>query len=164
MCISSAVTKTVLLFLTVIVLGTVLPAQADRNPKQDVPQVRSEDRVWDFGVKRRGKKLRHAFAIKNEGTAALKIQAVRLSCGGCFQAEMDDRTIPAGEKGMLRILFDTGKAEGEQYKTVFLNLNDPDRPVLVFRITGEVRPAQGSGTEETSAAEQKQKRDQQKAR
>jgi hypothetical protein len=101
------------------------------------PQIRVMKATHDAGQMAPGAKLTLVFPIQNAGTAPLRIQRVRLSCG-CLAAEYDRELRPGG-RGAVRIVFDTSGRRGRVEKHVTIESNDPNAPVSTLTIRALLR-------------------------
>ncbi|MSR74803.1 MAG: DUF1573 domain-containing protein [Planctomycetes bacterium] len=119
--------------LTLVVLCTLLSAQ-DGIPRAAVPLP-----VWKFGSLPQFSAAKHSFAIKNEGTGALKISQVIPSCQ-CAAAVPAKNELQPGEETTIDVSLDTKNFMGALTKIVTVLCNDPRQPQIILTITGEVLP------------------------
>ena len=117
--------------LVVVLVATVAGA-ADVQPR-----VALDHGVFDFGTVERGVPVDHTFRLPNRGTAELRVDHVKSSCG-CTVAVLSEREIPPGGEGRVAVTLDTARLSGRTTKTVSIYTNDPDQPVLALTLTGQV--------------------------
>lgn len=113
-----------------IVLLTAFAAHA-------TPKIAADKQIFDFGSIPQGKKLTHAFIIRNAGDAPLTIEQVTTSCG-CTAAASSQRTLPPGATSEIKATFDSTNFRGSVHKTVQVRSNDPKTPVYIFTLQGTV--------------------------
>jgi uncharacterized protein DUF1573 len=101
------------------------------------PRLVLEQGVFDFGAVDRGARVDHTFALPNRGTAMLRIDHVKSSCG-CTVAVISDRDVPPGGEARVGVSLDTARLAGRTTKTVNVYTNDPDAPVVGLSLTGQV--------------------------
>ncbi len=77
---------------------------------------------YDFGTIDQGSKVEHIYEFTNEGSADLVISAVKPSCG-CTVPDYTKTPVKPGEKGEIKVTFDTAGKSGNQQKTVTVNAN-----------------------------------------
>jgi hypothetical protein len=89
--------------------------------------IKFNEEKWDFGRIKQGKSLVHVFKFENTGTSTLKIGRVTSSCG-CTAALVSKESLKPGEKGELKVTFNTTGYEGEITKYIYIETNDPAAP------------------------------------
>ncbi len=103
------------------------------------PVITFDDLNYDFGAVKQGENLEHVFKFTNSGKGTLVINSVQPSCG-CTGVVMDEKKeFAEGEAGEIKITFNTQGRQGVNTKTVSVNTNDPEYPVitLTFKCTVE---------------------------
>ena len=103
------------------------------------PVIKFDDLNYDFGAVKQGENLEHVFKFTNSGEGTLVINSVQPSCG-CTGVVMDEKKeFAEGETGEIKITFNTQGRQGVNTKTVSVNTNDPEYPVitLTFKCTVE---------------------------
>lgn len=103
----------------------------------NAPVIDIDDRVFDFGEISQGKKVSHAFTIKNEGKSNLILRKIRASCG-CTAIQPEKKVIAPGESTKLVAEFNSRGMSGRQNKSVTIYSNDPKKSTLLLRLTGAV--------------------------
>lgn len=101
------------------------------------PQAVPLEPVVDFGAVNRGVKIKHRFAIRNEGDEILTVREVQPACG-CTVAEFD-RTIAAGEEGSIQAVVDTSEFRGPIAKSITVFTTDPDNARFNLTIKANVK-------------------------
>ena len=99
------------------------------------PKIVCDEPVYDFGEIANHNVVEHEYVIRNAGTLSLEIRSVRASCG-CTAVQSSQSVIPPGESGTLQARFDLRGRSGMQYKTVFVESNDPQTPSLHLQLRG----------------------------
>lgn len=118
------------------------PNQPGRVVPSDQPQPDIELPVveYDFGVIPSGPgNVSQVFYIQNTGTEPLEISNVVTSCG-CTRALLSSSLIPPGTRANLTAIFDPDYHDtvGPVKRVVWLETNDPDRPVVEVSFTANV--------------------------
>jgi hypothetical protein len=109
------------------------PAAADEGR----PRVALDEPVFDFGTVDRGARIDHTFRVPNRGSATLRIDHVKSSCG-CTVAVLSEREVAPGEEARVAVSLDTARLAGRTNKTVNVYTNDPDAPVIGLTLAGQV--------------------------
>lgn len=99
------------------------------------PQIVCDEPVYDFGEAPNHRVVEHTFTVRNAGTLALEIRRVRASCG-CTAVRSSQEVIPPGQSGAIEVRFDLRGRRGQQYKSVFVESNDPQTPTLNLQVRG----------------------------
>jgi hypothetical protein len=101
------------------------------------PRLGLEESVFDFGTVERGVPVELVFRLPNRGTADLRLDHVKSSCG-CTVAVVSERDVAPGAAGRVAVTLDTAALAGRTTKTVSVYTNDPDAPVIALSVTGQV--------------------------
>lgn len=104
---------------------------------QNTPRIEFESTDRDFGTVKQGDVLNHTFKFKNSGEAPLLIKRVRTTCG-CTAALISDKTIAPGEKGEVKIAFNTTGYVGEVRKYIYVESNDPKEPSKQLSVAAKI--------------------------
>jgi hypothetical protein len=91
----------------------------------------------DFGKMKQNQIEKSKVTVTNEGGGMLVIGEVKADCG-CTVPTLDRKTLAPGETTEIEIQFDSKVFEGKVYKTVQINSNDPDNPVLEVVVTADI--------------------------
>jgi hypothetical protein len=73
--------------------------------------------------------LELAYTVRNEGSAALKIDSVTTTCG-CTKAAVQEELVPPGGSTELKVTMDPQQDNlaGSLFRIVFIRSNDPRTP------------------------------------
>jgi hypothetical protein len=124
-----------------------IPAPTVTLKPGEVPAIKFDTPVYDFGRVRAGQDVTHDFWFTNSGTGPLELLRVRPSCG-CTQAGAHDKIVQAGQTGKIPIKMSTGHAAGPVNKTVMVSTNvTGEGSTVTLQIKGEVwQPLQTTPT------------------
>ncbi|MGC4006821.1 MAG: DUF1573 domain-containing protein [Pirellulales bacterium] len=115
-------------------IGLDLPTVADTP----LPQVEIVDgSTYDFGTMNFGSKLKHAFRIKNVGSAPLKLVVAGTSCR-CTLAELPNNELPPGGETGVELEWKATEKHGPYSQTATLETNDPRQPRIILGVNGKV--------------------------
>lgn len=106
--------------------------------KEKASKITFEETKHDFGKVKEGVALTFVFKFKNAGDEHLVIQKVHASCGCTGAAMGDKKEFENGEEGEIKVTFNTGGRSGVQNKTVTVQSNDPENPIVVLSFTCEI--------------------------
>ncbi len=104
--------------------------------KQDAPIITFEKDTFDFGKIKEGDKVEHEFNFKNTGKTPLIITNATPTCG-CTVPEYPTKPIMPGEKGIIKVVFNSQGKMGMQDKVVTLTSN-ANPAATMLHLTGEV--------------------------
>jgi len=108
---------------------------SDDQPK---PVFQFENIEFDFGTVNEGEIVNHIFEFTNTGESPLVIDKAVASCG-CTVPDWPRHPIGVGEKGEIKIRFDTKNKPNQQIKTISITANT--EPTLTrLRLKGFVTP------------------------
>ena len=93
----------------------------------------------DYGEISKGSDGIRIFTFINYGDMPLEIIKVYSSCG-CTIPKKPEAPIAPGEKGKIQVKYDTNRV-GPIRKTITVNSNANDTPVVSLKIKGTVKPA-----------------------
>lgn len=97
------------------------------------------DRVHhEFGMLDPHTTASHAFEIRNEGDAPLRLAVRETSCK-CTVGTLGRRLLSAGESTSVTLTWNTGYQADHYQQTAILTTNDPDRETIELKISGQVR-------------------------
>jgi hypothetical protein len=102
-----------------------------------VPVLYFNESDHDFGVVKEGKLLTYTFDFFNKGEGVLEISNIMTSCG-CTAAVVDNKILAPGEKGTLKVEFDSSAKSGKTNKTITVISNDPDHHVKILTISADI--------------------------
>jgi uncharacterized cupredoxin-like copper-binding protein len=101
------------------------------------PELAVDQPLYDFGSVVQGKKIDHVFTFRNKGDTPLTVVRTRTSCG-CTVASVSSKNLAPGATGEVRITFDSSTFNGKISKQVYLETNDPRKPVFTLTLNGTV--------------------------
>lgn len=125
--------------------GPVKPVNPNEPPtptvvlkEGEVPAIKFDTPIYDFGRVRSGTDIKHDFFFTNNGTGPLELLRVKPSCG-CTVAGQYDRIVQKGETGKIPITLSTKNASGVLTKTITVNTNCSGADsALTLQVKGEV--------------------------
>jgi hypothetical protein len=109
------------------------------KPEGPLPEFSFNEESHDFGTIKEGDKVEHVFNFTNTGNAPLIISKATGSCG-CTVPEWPKEPIAVGEKGEIKVIFDSRKKPGNQNKTVTITSNTFPKQKKI-KIRANVTPA-----------------------
>lgn len=121
---------TALLFLTAYTLSFATEG----------PRISFSNGHHDFGKVLQGKTVEHTFIFENKGTQDLWIKEVTTSCG-CTAALVRSNTVKPGEKGEIKVSYDSQGRAGKVSRTITVVSNDQVEPVKELTIDAYVTPS-----------------------
>lgn len=128
--------KSTILLIPVLLL--IFISNSYSNFSSPLPVIKFDDLNYDFGNVKQGENLEHVFKFTNNGEGVLVISSVQPSCG-CTGVVMDEKKeFESGEQGEIKITFNTQGRPGVNTKTVSVNTNDPENPVITLTFKCEV--------------------------
>jgi len=95
---------------------------ANGNTNANLPEIKFNEEVFDFGKITQGERVSHSFYFKNIGSKNLVISAANGSCG-CTIPEWPKQPIKVGAEGKIDVLFNSEGKSGLQEKTVTIVTN-----------------------------------------
>ena len=112
------------------------PATADGVDKQqqaNMPEIQFENLTYNFGKVIQGEMLSYTFHFKNIGKSSLLISGIEASCG-CTTSVPPRAPIQPGEKGEIKITFDSKHKFGEVISYLVVTANTyPAQTVLTAK-------------------------------
>ncbi len=93
--------------------------------------------VFNFGTILEGEQVSTEFSYLNTGKADIIISKIETSCG-CTVPEYDKDPVKPGNRGSIRVRFDSNGKSGTQYKTIRIFSNS-EEDIFELVITGEVK-------------------------
>lgn len=97
---------------------------------------------YDFGTITEGKVIEHEFEFTNTGQAPLVISNVQASCG-CTSPDWTKTPVKPGDKGFIKVVFNSAAKTGVQSPTVSIQANTSPS-VTRLRLKGSVNPRSAS--------------------
>ena len=133
-----------LLFLTATSIPSVIAAELSpaNSPAtiSAIPRVRFASTNYDFGPVLAGEPVKHVFAFTNTGARDLLVSRVVTGCG-CTRVSDWTRLVKPGDTGVISVQLNTGGFVGAVEKTVEVDCNDTNQPVIPLQLKGTVRRA-----------------------
>lgn len=120
------------------------PGATPAAKKGGAPKIKLSAAEWNFGVKWYGEPCAGEVSITNEGTAPLRINRMRTSCG-CTVARptsggtWNGKVLQPGESDKIALTYNTRKGVKKVSQKVTIESNDPVQPRLQLSVAGEVK-------------------------
>jgi hypothetical protein len=125
----------VALTATLAAVGWLFAGAALASP----PAIVFASETCDLGSIVQGEQPACEFPFANGGTEELRVLRLEPSCG-CTTALLTSRVMQAGERGTLRVVFDSANFAGDVVKEVEVGTNDPARATVTLRVKALVEP------------------------
>ncbi len=106
------------------------------NNNTNQPTFKFNEEEFNFGTIMQGDKIKHDFEFTNTGKEPLVISNAAGSCG-CTVPEWPKEPIMGGAKAIIKVTFDSAGKQGIQDKTVTLQSNAKQNP-MVLHLKGNV--------------------------
>ncbi len=113
-----------------------------KKPTGPTTSVEFDETEFDFGVVEDGEKVSHVYKFTNTGNEPLVITNAKGSCG-CTVPSWPKEPIAPGDKGEIKVEFNSKGKKGKQTKRVTIDANIPNGQTFLT-IKGEVTPKPGS--------------------
>lgn len=114
-------------------------AQPGPTAAQPRPDIVVEETEYDFGsAPNHTNDLKHAFKVRNDGTAALSIESATASCTKCTFFDLPPDPIPPGGSAEVVVRWNIDMYEDSFRQSVTIHTNDPDRPHIRLGISGRI--------------------------
>jgi hypothetical protein len=98
------------------------------------PVISFSNKIWDFGTIIDGEVVEHTFRFTNTGTKDLVISSASASCG-CTIPEWSKEPIAPGEKGEIKVLFNSnGKKDMVTKDITILANTNPVKTILQIKV------------------------------
>lgn len=108
-------------------------ASAEGKLNEDLPIMKFEEEVYDFGKITQGEKVNHEFYFKNIGSKNLIITGASGSCG-CTIPEWPKEPIATNTGGKINVVFNSEGKKGLQEKTVTIVTNcEPSTKIIKIK-------------------------------
>lgn len=125
----------------------VTPVNAQTTTSADpgtLGQFQFAEEEFDFGNINEGQVIEHIFNFTNNGQAPLVISNITASCG-CTSPEWTKTPVNPGEKGFVKVVFNSAAKSGAQAPTVTIQANT-NPTVSRLRMKGSVTPKLAGGS------------------
>lgn len=117
------------------------PKQADGTVSKDTSEYPifhfEEATTFDFGTLQEGEKVQHKFIFTNTGKTPLLINNAQASCG-CTASDFSKTAIAPGQKGWVKVIYDSYNRPGSFQKTVTVFANTYPN-TLLLTVIGDVQ-------------------------
>lgn len=104
---------------------------------EGTPRISFTQDTHDFGRVIQGKTVEYTFTFENKGHEDLIIKDVTTSCG-CTAALVSNDVIKPGEKGEVKVSYDSQGRAGKVLRTITIISNDPVEPSKEITIIADV--------------------------
>ncbi len=121
----------------VVAPRVVQPTHADAQPAAQ-PRAVAPETTHDFGMMNPLTTGRHAFVVRNEGAAPLKLRVGPTTCSKCTVSGVAKKELQPGEETTVSMDWNTGR-NPEYAHSAIIYTNDPQRKLLEFTVQGKVR-------------------------
>ena len=113
-----------------------IPATASEGVnKEELPEIKFREEVFDFGTITQGEKVTHDFVFKNAGKNPLVIASAYADCG-CTVPEVPKMPILAAEESVIKVSFDSEGKNGVITKQITLLTNCmPNKRIIKIKAT-----------------------------
>lgn len=122
--------------LSLLLLVAFIPETKAQLASSTGPEIKLEKTVHDFGTVEKDAPTKVTIKVSNPGLEPLVLTDVKGSCQ-CTVPEWPKEPIAPGSSAEITIKYNSSRI-GPINKSVTVRSNDPDQPVLVIRIKGEV--------------------------
>lgn len=109
-----------------------------QQPEGKYPVITFKETTFDFGTIHEGDVVDHVFEFENTGDFPLVIQKATATCG-CTVPEWPKKPIKVGEKGVIKVKFNSFNKKNKQTKYVTILANTKPSQTRL-KITGMVIP------------------------
>jgi len=131
-------------WLVVFMLVSAVAVQAqDAATEKKGPEIKFEESTHDFGDITQGDKVEYVFAFSNKGTEPLILSRVLTTCG-CTAPSWPKEPIAPGEKGEVKVSFNSAGKMGMQNKVITIISNATNSSERIS-ITTNVLPKKVAG-------------------
>lgn len=105
--------------------------------KLNAPKIVFDTETYNYGTVQSGEMVEYNFTFRNEGKDPLRILKTKPSCG-CTGSEPEMTILKKGQSSKMKVKFDTRNRSGQQHHNITVHTNDPEKPVVVLYLQGEV--------------------------
>lgn len=131
--------KTLIIALSLVLVAGVISCRKKGNPNAGIPvsvlkdttTVEILEREFAFDTIKQGDTVLHTFTVKNTGDKNLIIGNAFGSCG-CTVPEYPKDPIVPGAAADIKVRFNSAGKEGEQHKSVTLQVNTASHEEKLF--------------------------------
>ncbi len=101
------------------------------NNTEQISQIVFDSEMHDFGKIKSGEILSYSFVFSNTGESDLIIIKAESDCG-CLQATTQNELVKPGEKGIIKVKFNSSGLFGKQLKTIEIQSNSKEPKHLII--------------------------------
>lgn len=94
------------------------------------PVIKFSDSKQNFGFVKQGKMVELEFSFTNTGNQPLIITETKVECS-CTTVEKPGAPVAPGQKGVIKVRFNTASVYDRQDRTVEIISNDPKSPAKI---------------------------------
>ena len=102
----------------------------------NAPVIKFEEELYDFGKIAEGTSVKYEFKFENTGKTPLIISNATATCG-CTVPEYPTKPIKPGDKGVIKVVFNSQGKEGMQDKVVSI-VSNANPYLATLHLVGEV--------------------------
>lgn len=135
--------RIVLLAVFAVAFVAVANAQDAAGAEKNGPVITFEEETFNFGDITQGDQVEHVFAFSNTGTEPLVLSRVLTTCG-CTAPSWPREPIAPGEKGEVKVSFNSAGKMGMQNKVITVISNATNSNARIS-ITTNVLPKKEAG-------------------
>lgn len=127
--------------LLVVLFWGCSPGQGKKEtPKnQGVPRIHFLSQKHDFGPLKQNEQVTHTYYFTNTGSAELLITNASATCG-CTVPEYTRKPVAPGDTGKVKIVFDTGRFTGNQFKSIRIYTNSKANKMEQLTFSAFIQP------------------------
>jgi hypothetical protein len=103
------------------------------------PNIQFQNTNFEFGTISQGQVVETTFAFENKGSSDLSILGTHASCGCTSVLESPNKVYRKGQKGTLRVQFDSKGFQGQITKAITVMTNEKVKPMRLLTISGNVK-------------------------
>jgi hypothetical protein len=100
-------------------------------------------RQFDFGIVDPGRTHRHAFEVRNNGSAPLKLLKRSTTCK-CLTVDIDPNTVDPGRTGKIIVTWEARPSDEDMDQRVTIETNDPANSTIELGLRGKTRMLLGA--------------------
>lgn len=115
-----------------------------------LPVIKFDTMDHDFGTINEGDKVSYTYTYTNAGTSDLLVSNAKASCG-CTVPSYTQTPVKPGEKGEIKVTFDSAGKTGAQQKTVTVTTNT-EKGTEMLNFKANVTPKAGGAIGVATAA------------
>lgn len=112
-------------------IACLLASCAGEPPVPAGPSAEFPEKNQDFGAVVQGRRVEHAYEVRNRGSSDLILE--RVDASEVLTVQGFDPVIPAGGSGKIRLALDTAALRGVGKLAARVHTNDPKTPAAILR-------------------------------